>query len=246
MELLAASTVPGEGPEGRGQGGKTMRRTIRGALGGIFALTAAALALPAAPAQACINGVLEEEDEKIEAVGRAERHLAAGRAGRAFRLAAGARAMGSGGAPNAWVDMRIEQVMAVATARLGGQVDLDRGSVRRGLSAERRRENLHWALAAMDRAVARDQSPLTRARRAEVLARIPARRAEALRALEELAAADLVPDAWGWAALARLRGHEGDAAGRAEALDRCKTTAGPNARAICGEARRTRARSRDS
>lgn len=221
---------------------RTMDRPLHRMFLGV---TAAAIALAAAmPARACVNEYYLEVDRKTQAVERAEALLEAGRPAAALRTAAAARArarvsqpMRARGAADT-LDTRISQVMAVAIARLGGAADVERGRARPRASESDRQDALRWALDVMNRALGTGDDPFLRARRAEVLARVTGREADARAELETLAQRDLMPDAYAWAALAALRASAGDVAGGTEAMDRCKTIAGRRARAICGESPR--------
>lgn len=204
---------------------------------------AAATSLAAAtPAWACGNEFFLEVDPKTQKVERAERLLATGRPAGALRLAAAARRLpeprrldpfAEGPAPAAPLAVRIEQVMALATARLEGAVDLERGRVRRRASDEQRAANLAWALEVFERAVADGDLPVHRARRAEVLAATPGGADRAREELEELALRELVPDAHAWALLSSLRQDAGDVDGRDTAARRCRETAGALGRRLC-------------
>lgn len=215
-----------------------------------------------APADACGNEVYIQVDRKTQKVDEAERLLVAGRNGEAFQRAAAARRMpdeaafrprsrsralhgdlvnpfDSRPAPQAPpgsgspLDARAERVMAIAAARLDGRVDVGRGRVARSARAEQRRDSLAWALEVIDRQLNGGDDPVLCARRAEILARL-GRIDEARAQLESLAASDLMPDAYGWAELARLRGAAQDLEAEQQAIERCVQTApGQRARQIC-------------
>jgi hypothetical protein len=75
------------------------------------------------------------------------------------------------------------------------------------------------------------QDPVHLSRIAEGMAGSKAGAEQALRSLQALAEDDLIPEAHGWASLARLRAARGDAAGAEEAWTRCRAMA--KAKSIC-------------
>lgn len=131
------------------------------------------------------------------------------------------------------VRARAERVFALAVVRRDGLVD--RRRVRAGWVPDATRTaNFVWAegvLAAARRAS--PDAPEAIAHHAEALARLPNRATEAVTALRELDRRDLVPDAWGYGALARLADARRDTAARERALAQCATLAGDHADAVC-------------
>ncbi len=77
-------------------------------------------------------------------------------------------------------------------------------------------------------------SPEAKARRAEALSFVAGRRDEAVKILDELVKADLMPDAFAWRTLATLRHAAHDEAGAKEAITRCQAIA--KVPTICGGA----------
>jgi hypothetical protein len=90
-------------------------------------------------------------------------------------------------------------------------------------STAARAANVEWAVQTLRGISAeRDGDPAAIADLCEALARSPGHDEEAFAALSDLARRDLVGSAHAYAALARLRAARSDAAGTAEALDRCE------------------------
>lgn len=141
---------------------------------------------------------------------------------------------------------RAKRVLAIAMVRLDGATtfepphgaQLDRliavnRTVLRAPTDAQRQESLAWAVAALEeahRAAADD--PIATAHLGEALGKIAARRAEGITLLRDLAARDLMPDAWGYRALANLLNDAADA-GRDDAAQKCRDRAGRQARRIC-------------
>ncbi|HJL19348.1 MAG TPA: hypothetical protein RMH99_27025 [Sandaracinaceae bacterium LLY-WYZ-13_1] len=203
-----------------------MRRTI---------LLAGALALAApAPAHACLNGVELEVEENASSAARSERLVRSGHLRRAFRLAGHAlhelRNARSRRARN--LRWRLKRVLAVATVRLDGQVDRRRWRTPRRVPAGRRTENLRWALAVLQRMARSSDDPVVRARHAEALVQL-GRHRRAVRILQPLAENDLMPDAYGYAALARAQHALGDDEETDRALEACRAIVSRQRRAIC-------------
>lgn len=122
---------------------------------------------------------------------------------------------------------RAVRVYVLASVRTGGEVGpwQAKGDKERKLNLE------HAAKLLGALASPKDATPAAKGEHAEALARTQP--AEAKKALEALAAKDLVPSAHAWAALARLRAAGGDAKGKEAALAKCKGMAGKQAATIC-------------
>lgn len=171
-----------------------------------------------APAAACHNGVIYEVDPRVGMIGSANAALdaddaatAARRVLRAFPKLRGAALGGDA------LTSRAIRVMAVAVARLDGVVS-DWPSA----TPEERDANYVWAMRALrGLATRRPNDPATLTDLGEALSRRAATRDEAKKILELLAPRDLITNAHGWAALARVRLATGDVDGRADAVARC-------------------------
>lgn len=99
-------------------------------------------------------------------------------------------------------------------------------------SGAARAANLAWSIETLRKLnVARPNDPALQAELGEALARTPSGQDEAFQIPGGLAASDLMGSAHGYAALARLRSAKGDAAGSADASERCRAMA--TAASIC-------------
>lgn len=222
-----------------------------------------------APAHACINAVLYSGDEAVRGLTVADRHLAAGRANRAFIAAVrvlwqledaeGLRDFGyeEGVEPSApmqersrrrvaELSERAKRLLAIAAVRLDGATTFEpphapalnrlvavNRTVLRAPTDEQRQAGLRWALGVLEAArTAQADDPIATAHFAEALGALPERRAEGIRLLSDLAARDLVPDAWAYRALANMMNAAADP-GRDQAVQRCRDRAGRQARRIC-------------
>ena len=187
-------------------------------------ITLVAVGLPAGwarPARACINGMVEKTDSRVQRVAAAERDLARGAPQAAFeRLQGGPHvACSHPGTPKAcalvdgksWAPaLRRRWALATAVATL--RIDLD--------AAERVAQHLLYLQELYG------NEPYIRARLAEALAHVTGSEPRALALLADLEQRDLMPDADGYALLARLRRARGDAPGSERALARCRKIAG--------------------
>lgn len=195
---------------------------------------------------ACHNIIAITVDELARRVTHAEKRLTEGDSVGAVQVLRFALGISRGGVHGdyelagdpqsngvARVRVRGERLLAVAVVRRDGLVDRPRlraGWVPDGVRAA----NFVWAERVL--AGARRDSPdapVAIARHAEALARIPSRGAEARTALDELDERDLVPDAWGYAVLARLADARHDIAARDRAVARCTTLGGARVGAVC-------------
>jgi len=195
---------------------------------------------------ACHNIIAITVDELARRVTHAEKRLTEGDTVGAVQVLRFALGISRGGAQGEYelaadprspgvarVRARGERLLAVAVVRRDGLVDRPRlraGWVPDGVRAA----NFVWAERILGNA-RRDSpdAPVAIARHAEALARIPGRSAEALTALGELDRRDLVPDAWGYAVLARLADTRHDVAARDRAVRQCTTLGGAHAGAVC-------------
>jgi hypothetical protein len=198
------------------------------------------LVVPAAPALACHNAILLETSQVASRLRVAERQLEAGESVDAVRTLRFVSSVLRGRSWDYELDatprqrtsltQKLDRTVALAVVRRDGHVDRRRMRAAR-VDATARDENLRWAVERLD--PGSDTDPVARARFAEALARVPARRAEASAILADLVARDLVPDAWRHRAVADLADRTGDAARRDEAIRRCERAAGTAARLVC-------------
>jgi hypothetical protein len=183
-----------------------------------------------APSEACVNEVELSTDQRAELLARAESDLARGRLASALENATEAgRELRGQDDDEAGLVSRAERVRAIAVVRLDGPVDATHTRVRRSIDQETRRQNLAWAARVLG---PRNELPADRARYAEALSRIDARAEEAVQILEDLAARDLMPDAWAYRALAEARTRTGDPDGARAATGECRARSRRDA-AIC-------------
>jgi hypothetical protein len=98
---------------------------------------------------------------------------------------------------------RLLGVEALAVVRSGGRLHLDGAAEGEGRAAERA---IEAALGTLEKiAAARPKDVLAKVDVAEALSRLPERRDEARAVLEDLERKNVLPSAWGYAALVRLR-----------------------------------------
>ncbi len=216
---------------------------MRSALPVLAAFVSIALS---SPALACENAVLVELSQVMRRLDHAETELHAARTREALRDARWVIGVTEGRAVGYELDLttpaeqararrlggHARTLLALAVVRRDGRVDRRRWQPTSRIPETTRRANLDWALEILERA-ARSRDPVARARYAEALARYEARRAEARTILAEIAAADVMPDAWGYRVLAELSDRTGDAAARDQAISRCQARAGADQQVVC-------------
>jgi hypothetical protein len=191
---------------------------------------------------ACENEVAHRVDPAVQLLSAAEKSLRAdGSPAHAAHYVVKARPKIRQGRPGVSpVDDRALQLMATATARLDGEVKEP------GFGPKA--ENLAWAVTTLE-TLRRGKSEDVGLQNAlgEALSRVPARRNDALSILRGLAAKDLIPSPFGYAALARVQRSEDPsrpswlsaplgALGQARAVvaeARCKEMAGEADSAFC-------------
>ncbi len=188
----------------------------------------------AADAAACHNGVEIRVVPVTQIVSQSAQALASGQPERAVTLAG--RAIRrirneSRSARNRMLMNRAKRVLAVATVRLEGAVDTERFVVARSMDAAARQEALRWSVGILEHGFGEEPGPVSTARYAEALARFESQRSRARALLAQLAAADVMPDAYGYRVLAELEAT--DAAARARALTACRARAGARAARLC-------------
>lgn len=162
------------------------------------------------PADACINGVVMEKEEAVKKIARAQKAMDKGKYRRALRLLKADHYFVSG------KQMRkISLIKAVARLRLGKTRSAER-YFRRRLKKDA-------------------DNPFLLARLAEALSTRKGDDAiEAWKILDDLEKRDLIPDAHGYAVLARLRKRASDEEGYARAVTACRKMAADVS--ICPEA----------
>lgn len=188
------------------------------------------LALPGAGV-ACVNGVRVDTDHVVKAIAKAEGQLTAGKHEAAVRTLDAALPKGvlsTAAHPRYPAVAKARALAAIAVVRSGDTIQLKRQPLARarGLkSARPRQQHMAWALRELiEYAQTAKNSPVAVSWRAE--AQIAGGIIDpAFQALTGLAKADLMPDAHGWLALAKIRTSKADAAGATQALTRCKAMA---------------------
>ena len=189
------------------------------------------MALPSAGV-ACVNGVRVDTDMVVKAIAKAEGQLAMGKYAAVVHTLNEALPRGvqsTSSSPRYPAVAKARALAAIAIVRSGDTLALRRKPVPRSLGAKSakaaKHNNLPWALGELiGYAKAAKNSPVAVAWRAE--AQLAGGIIDpAFQALEGLAKADLMPDAYGWLTLAKIRTSKADAAGTATALTRCKAMA---------------------
>ncbi len=164
-----------------------------------IAVVATAAAAPTV-AEACLNAVMMEAKEAAKLVAKVEAALDEGKPKKAYYLMPGEAEVND---PK--LGHRLDVLRAVARLRLGHT------SIALQLLAYQAKQ--------------KPDDPYLTARVAEAQTAAKKNLDEALAKLADLEKRDLMPDAEGWATLARLYDQKADAAGRDRALARCKQIA---------------------
>jgi predicted Zn-dependent protease len=159
------------------------------------------------PAAACLNAVEMSRKQASQIISSAEKSLADGNATDALhRLSRFFGDKARGHVTSASLQQKLEQLYAIACFRAGNQKAIEQ------------------AIKVLREQSKNDpKSPLLKVRLAEALSHSASDSKEALSLLETLDKADLIVDAEGYAALARLRKQTGNEAGAQAALTRCRT-----------------------
>ena len=174
---------------------------------------------------------MDHVDYRPQGVARAERDLEQGRysaaAGAILRMMPHVKSLQA--KESASIVARAQRVLAVATARGGGTLNIQHEVPKfiqgtwLGQSAQERRTNLEFAVATLEHlSELKKDDPAVQTELAEALAGLDDRQAEAKELLEKLAKKDLVSTPEGYATLAKLRKSHGDDAGHVAAVKRCQ------------------------
>jgi hypothetical protein len=178
-------------------------------------------------ADACGNSVIFATDEHVRAVKRAESTLNDGSPAEAaaliqalkhkyFQIDRYTRPGAGNGSQGFLLANRALRVFSLACVRLGGAIG--------PWGPDQRRRNVEWATRILeDLTLIKPGDAASKTDYAEALAKTNASAAKPM--LEELAAKDVLTTPYAYAVLAALRASSGDAAGRDEALARCKKMA---------------------
>jgi len=181
-------------------------------------------------------------DPRIRGVAEAEKTLAKGNyqaaAGSVVRMIPHIEALRAQRTADSLVS-RAERVLAVAIARSGGKLALEREVPAEvlghwpGKTTLDQNKNLAWSVDTLRRGLAvQKDDPGLMTQLGEALAQVDGGHEEARTLLESLAARDLIGSPQGYRALAELRLQTGDEAGRILAMKRCESMAATNK--ICG------------
>ena len=193
------------------------------------------LAAPSA-ALACHNGVEIRVVNDSARTRSAERLLERGRLRSAFRSAGRTLERVKRARPDdprrRLLEPRLLRVLSTVTIRLQGRVRRERWTTPRQVPAPVRAANLGWATDQLAFQARRDPGPVAQALWAEGLS-ATGQHAPAVRVLSALASSDLMPDAYGHAALARSLGALGRDDDRDRALIECRRAAGRARPGIC-------------
>ncbi len=168
-------------------------------LGAALVASLIAVAAPR-PASACLNAVQLETKEAARLVAKVEAALDEGKPKKAYYLIPGELEVSDRA-----LQRRLEVLQAVARLRIGHV------TIALGMLAQHVKQ--------------RPDDPYLVARLAEAQTTAGKNLDEALARLVDLEKRDVMPDAEGWATLARLYDGKGDAAGRERAVARCKQIA---------------------
>lgn len=181
-----------------------------------------------------------EIDPRIHGVAQAEKTLARGNyvaaAGSVVRMIPQIERLESKGDP---LLARAKRVLAVAIAREGGRLALEREVPDAvlghwlGKNAQDRGKNLAWSVETLRRALSvQKDDPGLMTELGEALAKFDGSQDEARAILEGLATRDLIGSPQGYKALADLRRQGGDEAGQKLAMKRCESMA--SSVSVCG------------
>lgn len=175
---------------------------------------------------------MDQVDYRPAGVARAEKALEQGKyasaAGAIVRMMPHIKSLKA--KDSASIVARAQHVLAVATARSGGRLDIEREVPQfiqgtwLGKTDSERRTNLQFAASSLKQiSDLKDGDPAVQTELAEALAQLDDRRDEAKEILETLAQKDLITSPEGYRTLAELRQRGGDQKGHMAALQRCQT-----------------------
>lgn len=172
----------------------------------ILAVVAITYTIRMPSAQACLNGTIMEQNQVVKNVKLAANALGKGQNKKVLRL------------------LKADHYM-VESGRLMRQVHMLKAVARMRLGKSKGAERLFRRLLAKDK-----DNPLLQTRLAEALHKKHGHEAiEAWRIMDDLEERDLIPDAQGYAVLAKLRKRNKDLAGYERAMTACKQMAGKRA-----------------
>jgi len=202
-----------------------------------LAMLAGILVWMPSPTEACIRGMDDAYYDESRDISAARRLFSEGHLRRSFRVAgrAWSRARGRRDEDpprHQRLKRRAMLVLASVTIRLDGNVDLRRWRTPDGLSKAQRTENMLWAIEQLEE-IGGDDDPEITARIGEAYQHLANRQRDAIRVLEPLAQADLMPDVYGYAALARAYRMVGNDEGRDLAASVCRRRASRAQQGIC-------------
>ncbi len=212
----------------------------------VAALTiAAALGSFSDNARACGGGWWPEVniDYRIQGIARAEKALDAGdnraAAGAVLRMIPHIRNYKTTTSDS--IINRALRVLAVATARSGGELHIKRQIPAQlhdtwlGNNSETRQANLMWSVNTLQAAAKAQKTadPVMQGELGEALAQLDSTRTEGRKLLEKLDHQDLLTSPQAYAVLAKLRASAGDEGGQAAALKRCRAMA--KDASMCGQ-----------
>jgi hypothetical protein len=219
------------------------RSIVRPALATLALAATFGLAVPSA--DACGGGWWPEDDvdHRVMGIARAEKMLEEGKyddaAASIIRMMPHIKGFTT--ITRESLISRAQRVLAVATARKGGKLDIQNQLPEYlheswlGQEASDREANLAWSVAALEKVAAVKKSDaVVESELAEAMAKSNAHRAAGKKKLEELANKDLLTSPEGWAELAELRKGSGDRQGSDAAIHRCRAMA--KDATVCGQA----------
>lgn len=136
---------------------------------------------------------------------------------------------------------RAAKLVAISTVRLKGQIDLTKSAAKVTTKKSTVKKSLGWATKTLEALSAqRADDPELLAYLAEAQAQDPKTQAQALTTLSDLHKRDLIVDAHGYAALAKLSRATKDEQLSSQATTMCLNMSSSNA-ALCGQAPKTKA-----
>lgn len=199
---------------------------------------------------ACVHGMKNDRDTEPDHVTMMESSYHAGSYRRAIRMAMKEFPVIKGYDHD--YEAKLDEVVdlgwsvdtvAISVVRLKGRVDLSRASAPKSDNKKVRKKSLAWAIAALEKSLARDPDNVTtQAFIAEAQLQTAATRKRGIAKLESLAQDDLLVDAGSWLELARLRKDAGNKELAGDAVKRCMDTAWNDSICTLGGGKRAKAK----